>query len=125
MLTTLSIISLNQGRIWTPDETAPATQPDAPERKPDESHAAERLRRLREAMMVAVRGASGGPSSDHLEVVPVRQRRERRGRQRLVPEGDRGDVVLQRQVAAVLLLGAPAERLDGHAQVASRSGSGR
>jgi hypothetical protein len=56
MLTTLSIISLDQGRIWTPDETAPATQPGEPERKPAEGQAAERLRRLRDAMMVAVHG---------------------------------------------------------------------
>ena len=39
-------------------------------------------------------------ASDDLAVFAVRQRGERRERERLVPERDRGDVVLERQVAA-------------------------
>src|SRR6185437_10184493 len=54
--------------------------------------------------------------SDHFQRVLVGQPGERGGRQGLIPEGDRGDVVLQRQVAAVTL-GAPAERLNGDAQI--------
>src|SRR6476661_4493309 len=52
---------------------------------------------------------------DDLEIVAVGQRLQRLARQGLVPEGDRGEVVLQGQVAA-LLVGAPPERLDGDAE---------
>src|SRR5579859_164355 len=54
--------------------------------------------------------------SDHFQIVAIRQGRERGGGQGLVPIGDRGDVVLQGQVAAVLV-GAPAEGLDGDAEI--------
>src|SRR5579863_765208 len=58
-----------------------------------------------------------GRGSDDLAIVPIRKSGKRRRRQRLIPIGDRSDIVLQRQVTAVLLLGAPAERLDSHADV--------
>src|SRR5580704_3312021 len=49
-----------------------------------------------------------------LELVAVGQRRIRRVRTQLVPEGDRGDVVLQRKVAAARL---PTQSLNGDLQV--------
>ena len=45
--------------------------------------------------------AGQGPPLHDFEVVPVRKRRERRGRQRLVPVRDGGDVVLEGQIAQV------------------------
>jgi hypothetical protein len=56
--------------------------------------------------------------SDDLELIRARQRLERHAGKGLVPERDRSDVVLQRQVAAILLFGASAERPDRDAQVA-------
>ena len=49
-----------------------------------------------------------------LEDVPLRQRRKRRVRFRLIPEGDGGDVILQRLVAVILV---PAEVLNRHPQI--------
>src|SRR5690349_15692584 len=50
----------------------------------------------------------------YLQIIPIRQRWERRGRQCLIPVHHRRDVVLKRQVAAAA---APAERLNGHTQI--------
>ena len=63
------------------------------------------------------RPVGGGPfpvGLDNLQKLPVRQGGEGRGGQRLVPEGHRGDVVLQGQVPAAI---PPAQGLDGHPQV--------
>ena len=51
---------------------------------------------------------------DNLQPIPVGQRRERGGRQRLVPVGHRRDVVLELQVPPALL---PTQRLNRDLQV--------
>ena len=55
---------------------------------------------------------------NHFQVISIRQRRERTGGQGLVPIGDGGQVVLQREVAAAA---APAEGLDGDLEVALKA----
>lgn len=52
------------------------------------------------------------------QLVFRRERRERRGRKRLIPVGDRGNVVFERQIAAAV---APAECLNRHAQIALKA----
>ena len=56
-------------------------------------------------------GAGRLPSfrSDDDQEFTVRQRRERDRRKRLVPEGNRGDIILHRQPSPVV---TPADRLD-------------
>ena len=44
----------------------------------------------------------GAVPSDHLEIVRAGERFERDGGEGLVPEGDRGDVVLERQIAPLI-----------------------
>src|SRR6187397_726422 len=56
----------------------------------------------------------GAGALDNFERLARRQSAKRRVRLGLIPEGHRRDVVLQREVRTV---GAPAERLDRHAQV--------
>src|SRR5437868_12806056 len=53
-------------------------------------------------------------SSDHLQIILVRQLGEFCSRQRLIPERDRRHVILLRQIAPAA---APTERLNGDAQV--------
>src|SRR5690348_5150088 len=61
---------------------------------------------------------SGLPrASDDFEIIAVGKRWELRSRQRLVPESDRGDIVLQRQILAILVR-APTEGLNRHSKVA-------
>src|SRR5579883_502205 len=73
---------------------------------------AKRFARTSEEHDTTLRPDARWERSDHLERVAIRQRLERCARQGLVPERDRGGVVLQGQVAALPVV-APAERLDG------------
>src|SRR5258708_2539880 len=58
-------------------------------------------------------------ASNHLQIVGRWQFRERCGRQRLIPERDRRDIVLQRQeLRTTTRIATPSERLDRHPQVA-------
>src|SRR5262245_31997908 len=50
----------------------------------------------------------------HFERITIRQRREWGGGQRLIPERDTGEVILQGKIT---LVAAPAEGLDGDAKI--------